>query len=828
MNNAAYSASESDASESADNTFCIFLHLVEGIGLHRRDGIGDFTERHKDKVILTATLNGVKFEVEGHSTETVTIFNSNCIWECEISDIKRMKTDNRPVKLEIFIKSGRTDTSPRRAIGSFLLPIRGVPVIANLKNVQLKLHWHKLNVLSSEWRQNKPEIYLLLVIVKKNLIDSGQFEVFLGKKKGMLNDGLSPKVYETSLMLQSQSNVYVQLLEQVGLIQVGNNPDIDCDIFNVTLTFKQVKNLTKVLELESSYNRQTGAFVFHYDFLGSVSQLEMVVNHSDCYPINEKISLTFKTSLKSLRTYFQRIFYIPISIYINGGVVAIYRLDFSKLLPEDSFFITSNTFSKNGTFCFDRLNKPLSPRAVKPSVDYIFSMQLVTSYSKKSKNDFMPLTEAYASYKIDDKGAVDITECYRNLDYPNAMHQRHAPYDSNHISSRNFNNYEIYERNYMKMQADAAIIGRVLGENSELFAKTSEDFSKCPSTCTDGSKNFLTSCQSKSLVSGCSDKQLTQSQNGIPTDEHDTATNLNAQNMFKKSSTRSVGVNTEPLETDPEEMTVKIVQELEEWKTQQMDHFIRGLEQKEIEYLAELDKQWEQQRSILQARLEAKLSECEKLNAKLELAHAELNANALRHQETISIVQTVKQDIERIYAEKFQKLDDEMQRLKNEIQQRAAESVVRDIEQARQQTQAANANDLESEEKLEMKMRIEQLEKQLATMENTHFSAEQLHGMLADLHKQTERFADIEKTKDFYKKQWSKSTKELHKLQLDLLKQREKALEENKDENVNICLEEILEEEQEALNSDRNELKYIKNLLYDSSESASLDGVNVE
>ncbi|XP_036324279.1 uncharacterized protein LOC118737682 isoform X2 [Rhagoletis pomonella] len=815
MSNPALSASESDASECADNSFCIFLHLVEGIGLHRRDGIGDFAERHKDKVILTATLNGVKFEVEGHSTETVTIFNSNCVWECELSDIKRMKTDNRPVKVEIFIKSGRTETSPRRGIGSLLLPIRGVPVVAALKNLQLKLHWHKLNVMSSEWRQNKPEIYLLLVIVKKNLLENGQFDVLMGKKC-VLNDGLSPKSSETSLMLQSQSNVYVQLLEQVGLIQVGNNPDVDCDIFNVSLTFKQVKNLMMVLEMEQSYNRKTNVFVFHYDFLGSASQLEMVVNQSDCYTINEKISLSFKSSLKSLRTYFQRIFYIPISVYINGAVVANYRLDFSRLLPDDSFFNATNVFSKNGTFYFDRINKIISPRATKPSVDFIFCVQLVTSYSKKSSYELVPMSEAYASYKIDDKGSVDITERYRNLDFPTTMQQMRAPYDVGQISNRNFSNYEIYERNYMKMQADAVIIGHVLEQNGELFGRPSEDLSKCSITGKDDSKDSLTSRQSKANVVTCYDKQVFHSKGSVLNDE------------LSSKETRSVGVNTDPLDIDPEEMTIKIVQELEDWKAQQMEHFIRGLEQKEIGYLAELDKQWEQQRSILQARLEAKLSECEKLNAKLELAHAELNANALKHQETISIVQTVKQDIERSYAEKFQQLDDEMQRLKHEIQQRATESAERDVEQTQQQTQAAEANDLELDEKLQMKMRIEQLEKQLADMEKTHFSAEQLACMLADLHKQTERFADIEKAKNFYKVQWSKSTKELHKLKLHLLKQQGKAMEEKKDENIDICLEEILEEEQEALNSDRNELKYIKNLLYDSSESASDDELNAD
>lgn len=359
----------------------------------------------------------------------------------------------------------------------------------------------------------------------------------------------------------------------------------------------------------------------------------------------------------------------------------------------------------------------------KPSVDYIFCMQLVTNFSKKLNPEHGQLTEAYASYKLDEKGAVDITECYRNLDFPNTLQQKRAPYDPGQISSRNFTNFEIYERNYMKMQADGYIIGRVLGENTELFAKSSEDF--CRST------DSLARRLSRPILSNYSENEHAQSQESISNIEL-SKTNC-MQNTTIKPQNRSISVNTDQLETDPEEMTMKIVRELEEWKSQQMEHFIKGLEHKEVEYLAELNKEWEQQRSILQARLEAKLSECERLNAELEQAHAELNANALKHQETVSIVQTVKQDIERSYAEKFQQLDDEMLRLKHEIQQRATESAEREVEQAQQKCQAVEAIGLDSEEKLEMKIRIEQLEKQLTAMEKTHFSAEQLQGMLSDL-----------------------------------------------------------------------------------------------
>lgn len=156
-------------------------------------------------------------------------------------------------------------------------------------------------------------IFLFIIVLKSILF------FFFFQKKYLTNDLLSPQVSETALMLQSKSNIYVQLLEQVGLIQVGNNPDVDCDIFNVALTFKQVRNLLQLLERERTYaNNQSQVFVFTYDFLGSASNLEIFVSKCDCYTINEKITLSFKSSLRSLRDYFQRIFYVPINLYLNG------------------------------------------------------------------------------------------------------------------------------------------------------------------------------------------------------------------------------------------------------------------------------------------------------------------------------------------------------------------------------------------------------------------------------------------------------------------------------------------------------------------------------
>lgn len=103
---------------------------------------------------------------------------------------------------------------------------------------------------------------------------------------------------------------------------MGNNPDVDYHIITVTLTLKQVKNVEKLLELEKNIeHRPKNGFVFQYEFLGSSSHTEILLNDQDCYTINEKVTLTFKSSLQSLRLYFQRIFYIPINLMLNGVAI---------------------------------------------------------------------------------------------------------------------------------------------------------------------------------------------------------------------------------------------------------------------------------------------------------------------------------------------------------------------------------------------------------------------------------------------------------------------------------------------------------------------------
>lgn len=86
-----------------------------------------------------------------------------------------MKTENVPIKIECFSltsKDGNTETG-REFIGSILIPVRSIPLYPLSKALQIKPRWYRLIGLSPEWRQQKPELLLYIMITEKGFLDSG-------------------------------------------------------------------------------------------------------------------------------------------------------------------------------------------------------------------------------------------------------------------------------------------------------------------------------------------------------------------------------------------------------------------------------------------------------------------------------------------------------------------------------------------------------------------------------------------------------------------------------------------------------------------------------
>ncbi|XP_037714391.1 nucleoprotein TPR [Drosophila subpulchrella] len=378
----------SASSKDSDQVYCVLLHVVEAINFVGRDA----TER--EQIVMNAALNTVDFEVEGTQSTEKIIFNSNCIWECDMAGIKRIKTDHRPVKLTFYAcRGGGPD---RKTVGSLLLPIRGLPVLStsgSQNSPHLKMLWHKLICISSEFRSQKPEVLLMLAIIKKSILHTKDFDhlmQFTEVKSPPTPPMQSPGHSITASMLQSQANVYVQSLVQLGLLQVGNDPLVDCDIIEVVLQLKQLKNVSRLVK-SVNQGRDPGSVILVFDFVGNVTNIELKLNESDSYILNDVLGLRFKTSLRSMRLYFQRIFYLPINMYMNGTAIANYRMDFTNLLPPDNYFSDKQKYTYNGSFSFNRFGRTDSGREPKPPLmEYTFSVDVKTIFSRQGQEEPEP------------------------------------------------------------------------------------------------------------------------------------------------------------------------------------------------------------------------------------------------------------------------------------------------------------------------------------------------------------------------------------------------------------------------------------------------------
>ena len=402
-------------------------------------------------------------------------------------------------------------------------------------------------------------------------------------------------------MLQSQQNIYVQLLEEIGQIQVGSDPQVDCDVFCVTITFKTIKNIASLFDFVQKFNKiQNSSFIFQYDFLGSISNVEIVINNNDCYTINQKISLNFQSSLKSLRLYFQKIFYIPINLYyLNQNIaIASYRFEISQFLPDDSYFDedTAELWTKNGSFNLNRLNNCISNAKVfKPSIDFMITLELLTKNVNTNPCGSMLFRDQDNYMLAHSETSQRTTELEKeNIDHVQAVTQYLQLKNS---LSHQAKNKCILWRASMKRQSN-------IGEN-------------------DDSNVYL-------------------------------------------YNTKTVGVNTERFNaSEYDDMLLQFVQDLNNWKQQEMERFMSELTNSKELYIQEIQTRWEDQIS----RLETKVIKCEKLNADLEAIQSRQTTSIGISMKNIQIVNEASEEIKLKYNNVFSRLEERMENLSSKIQE---------------------------------------------------------------------------------------------------------------------------------------------------------------
>ena len=155
-----------------------------------------------------------------------------------------MKQENLPIKLECFVLkqfNGNLETAVRDKFGYILIPFRNITILPIAKAVEMKSRWNKITGLSKEWRQIKPELLMSVMITDPEFMTCDK--TMRQESQGLESqDSVIINVYP---MIQSQQGIFIRLLEEEGLLQVGNI-DTNCDIFFIQIMLKNVRFMENV------------------------------------------------------------------------------------------------------------------------------------------------------------------------------------------------------------------------------------------------------------------------------------------------------------------------------------------------------------------------------------------------------------------------------------------------------------------------------------------------------------------------------------------------------------------------------------------------------
>lgn len=161
-----------------------------------------------------------------------------------------MKTENLPVKIDCYaLKNykGNVKEATKEHIGYILCPVKNIPLVSFQKALQSQSRWVKLIGLSKDWRQHKPELLMNIMITSSDYltVDKSQVLESLGSHGIESIESVVIEENPVSSMLTSQKGIFIRLLKEEGLLQVGNI-DTNCDIFTVKIIMKNIRYLENV------------------------------------------------------------------------------------------------------------------------------------------------------------------------------------------------------------------------------------------------------------------------------------------------------------------------------------------------------------------------------------------------------------------------------------------------------------------------------------------------------------------------------------------------------------------------------------------------------
>lgn len=159
----------------------------------------------------------------------------------------RMKTENLPVKIDCYALrnfKGSVDEAAKEHVGYILCPVKNIPIVSLQRALETKPRWMKLIGLSKDWRQHKPELHMNIMITSNDYLTAEKSQL-LESHAIESSDSVMIEENPVPCMLTSQRGIFIRLLKEEGVLQVGNI-DTNCDIFTVKIMMKNIRYLENV------------------------------------------------------------------------------------------------------------------------------------------------------------------------------------------------------------------------------------------------------------------------------------------------------------------------------------------------------------------------------------------------------------------------------------------------------------------------------------------------------------------------------------------------------------------------------------------------------
>lgn len=207
-------------------------------------------------------------------------------------------------------------------------------------------------------------------------------------------------------------------------------------------------------------------------------------------------------------------------------------------------------------------------------------------------------------------------------------------------------------------------------------------------------------------------------------------------------------------------LAYKIVDELETWKERQQELFRLELKRKEERHLNRLSEEWQKRKEGLEARLACSMEQCKLLANNLNLATDDLRTRRMQGLEKEAHLIKTNEDLKWTYDRKSQELKEASHKMQQDYSSKLifVEEQNKKLEAQIQLTMAENTR---------LQLIVKKQNDDIGAYKKGLLTQDQTADLLQELKGLERKLNSAQKSKTFFKEQWGKAVREIHKMKME-------------------------------------------------------------